>query len=103
MGPTMKSTPKWISVFTGSGVIPVLFIVYLLPRVAVLLLNPRPVLDAQWYFNRGVALASELGYSEGGFLTAFWPPGWPMAISVLFRLFGVSLIVVQIFNLLCSL
>jgi 4-amino-4-deoxy-L-arabinose transferase-like glycosyltransferase len=90
-------------VLTGRGVIPVLFIVYLLPRVAVLVLNTRPVLDAEWYFNRGVALASGLGYSEGGFLTAFWPPGWPMVISVLFRLFGVSLIVVQIFNLLCSL
>jgi 4-amino-4-deoxy-L-arabinose transferase-like glycosyltransferase len=90
-------------VLTGRGVIPLLLIVYLFPRVAVLFLSTRPVLDAEWYFNRAVALASGLGYSEDAVLTAFWPPGWPMVMSVLFRLFGVSLTVVQLFNLLCSL
>jgi hypothetical protein len=86
----------------GRGGIPVLFIIYLLPRVAVLFLDPQPFSDAGWYFNRGIALAFGHGYSEGGVLTAFWPPGWPLVVSVLIRLFGVSLIVVQIFNLVCS-
>lgn len=99
----MKSAPKCITLLMGRGVIPVLFIIYLLPRVAVLFLNTEPFSDAGWYFNRSIALASGHGYSESGFLTAFWPPGWPMVVSVLFRLFGVSLIVVQIFNLVCSL
>jgi 4-amino-4-deoxy-L-arabinose transferase-like glycosyltransferase len=99
----MKSVRQCITLLMGRHVIPVLFIIYLLPRVAVLFINTQPFSDAAWYFNRGIALASGLGYSEMGFLTAFWPPGWPLVISVLFRVFGVSLIVVQIFNLLCSL
>lgn len=99
----MKSVPKYFRLLTDPGVIPVLFVVYMLPRIAVIFLDPQPFSDAAWYFNRGIALASGHGYSEGGVLTAYWPPGWPWVMSLLFRFFGPSLLAVQIFNLLCSL
>jgi 4-amino-4-deoxy-L-arabinose transferase-like glycosyltransferase len=102
-GPTMRSAPKLITLLMGPGVIPILFMIYLLPRVAVIFLDTQPFSDAGWYFNRGIALASGHGYSEGGVPTAFWPPGWSWVMSLLFRLFGPSLRAVQIFNLVCSL
>ena len=79
-----------------------LFAIYVAPRALVAFLYVEPSSDAAWYFNRAVAIAEGLGYSEGGELTAYWPPGWPLALGVLFKVFGPSLLVVQVLNLCCS-
>jgi hypothetical protein len=44
-------------------------------------------------------MSSGHGYSEGGIATAFWPPGWPGVLGVLFWLFGPSPFVGQLANL----
>lgn len=76
------------------------FAVYLLPRLAVVVLLPiDQYSDNLWYFNRGVALAHGQGYSQGGIPTAYWPPGWPGVLGAFFSLFGPSPLVGQIANL----
>ena len=49
----------------------------------------RPVLgsDFAWYVGAAQRLAEGLGYSmPDGKATAFWPVGWPLVLSVVFRL-----------------
>ncbi len=91
---------RWLS---APGTIALLFALYLLPRLTILLLKVEPTSDAEWYFSRAVGLAAGHGYSEGGVLTAYWPPGWPLALSVVFAPFGASVLAAQIFNLACAL
>ena len=91
------------SLLSGKYAVPALLVLYLIPRALVLLVAVEPTSDAAWYFNRAVVWATGGGYSEGGLPTAFWPPGWPMVLMTLFKLFGASVLVGQLFNLACSL
>lgn len=76
---------------------------YLAPRALLILLDVTPWSDAAYYFDRASELASGQGYlSPEGNPTAFWPPGWPMALSLAFRVFGPSVAVVGLFNLICA-
>jgi 4-amino-4-deoxy-L-arabinose transferase-like glycosyltransferase len=80
-----------------------LWLAWLLPRAAILLLHVTPTSDAEWYYSRANALAQGLGYlGSAGQPTAFWPPGWPMALSLVFRLMGTSLLSLGLFNLVCG-
>jgi hypothetical protein len=80
----------------------VLWALFLLPRVGVLLVDVVPTSDAAWYFGRAAELAAGLGYLDKGEPTAFWPPGWPLALSAVFRLTGPSVLAVGLFNLACA-
>ncbi|MXO65791.1 ArnT family glycosyltransferase [Altericroceibacterium endophyticum] len=72
-------------------------ILALIPEVA---LTP----DADWYYDQAISLAQGRGYMNGeGEPSAFWPPGWPLTLSVIFRVFGASPLVVGLFNLAASL
>lgn len=74
---------------------------FVVPRALLILLNVQPWSDAAYYFERAAELAAGEGYhAPGGGPTAFWPPGWPMALSLVFRVFGPSVVVVGLFNLL---
>jgi len=80
--------------------IPVCFTADLCLRLAVIWLVPIDQFsDELWYYTRGVTLAAGQGYSEGGIATAYWPPGWPGLLGLLFWLFGSSPLVGQIANL----
>ena len=73
---------------------------FILPRGAAILLDVTPTSDADWYYWQAQNLAAGKGYIGGtGAPTAFWPPGWPMALSLAFRLGGVSTLAVGLFNL----
>ncbi|MDE8653787.1 ArnT family glycosyltransferase [Novosphingobium album (ex Liu et al. 2023)] len=72
---------------------------FVLPRLGVLLIEVLPTSDAAWYVDRATSLAAGLGYLEKGEPTAFWPPGWPLALSVVFRLAGPSTMAIGLFNL----
>lgn len=77
--------------------------VFVALRLAVLLIPVTPTSDAEWYVLRAVGLAAGHGYLDNdGAPTAFWPAGWPMAMSVLFRITGPSLVALGLFNLACS-
>ena len=77
---------------------------YLVLRVAVLFVPVEPTSDALWYDMRAIALSSGQGYLDNaGEPTAFWPPGWPMALSLVYAQFGVSKVALGLFNLLSAL
>ncbi len=73
-------------------------------RALAILLDVTPSSDADWYYARADMLARGLGYlSNQGVPTAYWPPGWPLALSAAFRLLGASTLTVGLFNLACAL
>jgi hypothetical protein len=68
-------------------------------RLAVgLWFSPVPTSDAGWYIQRARELATGLGFQEGGYLTAFWPVGWPGILAVGFGLLGPTWNVVLLLN-----
>lgn len=86
---------------TTRSALVLLWALYLIPRALLILLDVQPWSDAAYYFERAGELAAGQGYiSPDGQPTAFWPPGWPLALSVPFKLFGASVQVVGLFNLL---
>ncbi len=77
--------------------------VYLMPRALLILFDVTPASDADFYYTRAISLADGLGYlSNKGQATAFWPPGWSLALSAVFRAFGPSVAAVGLFNLACA-
>jgi len=81
-----------------------IWLAYLLPRAVMLRLIPVPWSDAEWYVSRAALLADGYGYLDAaGRPTAFWPPGWPWVLSLLFRVTGPSLPAMALFNLVCAL
>lgn len=82
------------------SVLLMIWAIYFALRVAVLMIDVRPTSDAEWYYIRAVSLAAGQGYLDNaGQPTAFWPPGWPIALSLVFGQFGVSRVVLGLFNL----
>lgn len=68
-----------------------------------------PVSDAGGYRELALSLARGHGYRLGatgpddiGVLTAWWVPGWPFYVSLLYRLFGEWDTVVRVGNLLLA-
>ncbi len=93
----------WLERQLGAdGAVLALFVLFIAVRAALCLLPLEPFSDAAWYVNRARAIADGAGYSEGGVPTAFWPPGWPLLLGGLFKLFGESIAVVKGFNLVCA-
>lgn len=100
MGPPVSIAARLLGAPTA---LPVLFVLYALPRALMLLLPVEPSSDASWYFHRAAAVAGGLGYSEDGVLTAFWPPGFAFALAALFKLFGPWVPAGQMLNFVCAL
>ena len=83
--------------------LPVLALIYLGLRAAVIACAVTPSSDADWYYGHGAMLAQGLGYVNGqGHPTAFWPVGWPWLLSLAFRVGGVSIWTVGVVNWLAS-
>jgi hypothetical protein len=59
-----------------------------------------PRSDAKQYFNLAKQLASTGSYAFDDGATAFWPVGYPAALSMAFRAFGAKASVGRLFNLL---
>ena len=77
-----------------------LFALFMALRAAMLLVPVTPTSDADWYYHRAAGLTAGLGYvGKNGVPTAFWPPGWPMILSLGFRVLGVSPLAVGLVNL----
>ena len=88
---------------TSRGALIALFALFTLLRAAAILLDVAPSSDAAWYYSRADMLAQGLGYlGDHGEPTAYWPPGWPLALSHAFRLMGTSTLTVGLFNLVCA-
>lgn len=65
--------------------------------------DTQPVTDFGWYFDRAAGLAQGMGYTTPLGHTAYWPPGFPLFLSVVFRLFGPSLLAAKAANALLTL
>ncbi|MGC3962264.1 MAG: hypothetical protein QM803_02780 [Rhodocyclaceae bacterium] len=83
-----------------SGLIfPALLIAGVLIRLAVVFsMDVNPWSDAGWYYGRAIEMANGLGFQEGGVPTAFWPVGYPAFLAGLFALFGPSIKIAQLAN-----
>ncbi len=91
------------SLARANWILPAIWLAYCLPRLALISLEVTPSSDAAWYFARAASLAAGGGYvDDAGAPTAFWPPGWPMALGTVFRLAGPSILAVGLFNFLCA-
>ena len=87
----------------GPAALIALWLLFLVPRVLVLLLDVVPTSDADWYFTRAVLLARGEGYlSSEGLPTAYWPVGWPMMMSLAMRALGENVLAVGLINLVAA-
>lgn len=94
---------NWLETLLGHPrFIPICFVVFLALRALVFLVPVVPVSDAAWYFNAASRLAQGLGYQAGGSPTAYWPVGWPAILGGVFAVFGPSVLVGQILNLIAA-
>ncbi|MFA9439874.1 ArnT family glycosyltransferase [Uliginosibacterium sp. sgz301328] len=80
-------------------ILPILLIVGVLIRLAVVFgMDVHPWSDAAWYYARASEMANGMGFQEGGVPTAFWPVGYPAFLAGLFAVFGPSVKIAQIAN-----
>lgn len=92
---------EWFA--TDRSVLLGIWALYFALRAAVLLIDVAPTSDAEWYYLRAASLATGKGYLDNaGAPTAFWPPGWPIALSLVFAQFGISQVSLGLFNLASS-
>ncbi|MFC3670914.1 glycosyltransferase family 39 protein [Novosphingobium pokkalii] len=90
----------WVWLVQGHRTVAMLFALALALRALAILAAVEPTSDAAWYFSRAAMLADGRGYlGDHGAPTAYWPPGWPLALSLVFRLSGPSIWAVGLFNL----
>lgn len=93
----------WAWLAEGRRTVIVLFALAIGLRALAILAAVEPSSDAAWYFSRAAMLADGRGYlGDHGAPTAYWPPGWPLALSLVFRLAGPSIWAVGLFNLVLS-
>jgi len=62
-------------------------------------INPSQVSDFVWFENRAESIASGHGYSVNGIATAYWPVGYPGFLGLIFRVFGSSVILAKLINI----
>ncbi|MFM9936502.1 MAG: ArnT family glycosyltransferase [Novosphingobium sp.] len=95
------SAQGWFA--NSRGALLALFTLFTGLRAAAILMDVAPSSDAAWYYSRADMLARGLGYlGDHGEPTAYWPPGWPLALSLAFRALGTSTLTVGLFNLVCA-
>jgi len=73
---------------------------FLVRLVWILLVDPKPLSDFDWYFTKGIDISLGRGYQEHGLPTAYWPVGYPAFLGAIFALFGRSVLVAKIANVL---
>ncbi|HEY3250086.1 MAG TPA: glycosyltransferase family 39 protein [Ignavibacteria bacterium] len=66
------------------------------------MVNSKPVSDSNWYFEKGLDIASGKGYSIEGTPTAYYPVGYPFFLGLIFMIFGNNLFAAKITNVLLA-
>jgi len=101
MNARLSAATTWFAASRSALIM--LFGIFVALRLLAVACMVEPSSDAAWYFSRADMLAQGLGYlGDHGEPTAYWPPGWPIALSLLFRVTGVSILAVGLFNLCLS-
>ncbi|WP_234969616.1 glycosyltransferase family 39 protein [Alicyclobacillus vulcanalis] len=65
-------------------------------------MHPKQEADFAWYYARATELAHNQGYNWMGHPTAYWPIGWPLFLSLIYRVTGPSVMVGLVVNALLS-
>lgn len=92
---------EWFA--TDKSVLLGIWALYFALRAGVLLIDVTPSADAEWFFARAASLAAGHGYLDDiGNPTALRPPGWPIALGLVFAQFGTSHVALGLFNLVCA-
>jgi len=65
-----------------------------------LMTNAQPVSDFATYYARAVGIAAGKGYTIGGVPTAYRPVGYPAFLGLIFAIFGPSLTVARLANVI---
>ena len=74
----------------------VALVAFLSRLIWILAVRATPISDFLFYHTKATELAAGLGYVWHGHPTAFWPPGYPLFLSVLYRAAGASVLVAQL-------
>ncbi|MFI5253127.1 MAG: ArnT family glycosyltransferase [Bacteroidota bacterium] len=84
--------------------VPAVFIVGIATRLFWLLMfHPDPQSDYAFYLQSAESIVSGHGYATSdGSATAYFPIGYPLFLAALFRIFGISVTVVQAANVILS-
>jgi len=80
-----------------------LLLAFVLRLLWIIIIDSKPVSDSSWYFEKGIDIAGGLGYSIDGIPTAYYPAGYPMFLGLLFRVFGNSLLLAKLANIVLNL
>lgn len=101
MSATRSLSTRIATFETAPWVVPALFVLALLLRLALLVLLPQnAVSDGEWYMVRAAEMARGMGYQEAGHPTAFWPVGYPALLAGSMLLFGPGLFGPLLLNLI---
>jgi hypothetical protein len=96
----MAGIADWVGRLSARRFLAILSLVALLPRAALLASVPvQQTSDFFLYTRLALGLAAGHGYVDDGVPTAFWPPGWPGFLGLVFTIFGPSPLAGQIANL----
>jgi 4-amino-4-deoxy-L-arabinose transferase-like glycosyltransferase len=76
----------------------ILSLAFLLRMLWILYAPYEPTSDGLAYHQLAVSLAAGHGFSFGDQPTAFWPVGYPLFLSLFYKLFGFSWLIGQILN-----
>lgn len=92
--PGQQSTQAWV--------LSVIVLAILLRVVLIHLYPVIPVSDARTYFESAQGLARGEGFTLWGARSAFFPPGFPFFLAMVFSITGVSVVAAQIANSVLS-
>ncbi|MDO7842477.1 glycosyltransferase family 39 protein [Sphingomonas immobilis] len=83
--------------------LPAIVAVALAVRLALALALPQqPISDGLWYMDHAAEMARGLGYQEAGYVTAFWPVGYPAVLAAAMSLLGPTLSAAILLNLIAT-
>lgn len=75
-----------------------LALAFILRLLWVLTFDARPESDFLWYYTKAINLTQGHGFGDGDIPTAYNPIGYPLFLSLVFRVFGISVFAAQIAN-----
>ena len=82
--------------------LPICFVVaFTIRLIYILFITTIPdVADSKWYYDRALSIINGDGVATDGKLTAYWPVGYAFFLAGIFKVFGVSVFLAKIANIL---
>lgn len=99
----IRSTQKTLMTILNHRLfLPICFVLALTIRFTyILFITTIPdVADSKWYYDRALSIINGNGVSTDGKLTAYWPVGYAFFLAGIFKLFGVSVFLAKVSNIL---